>query len=108
MVAQEQACCAFLVFTIEESPDSVDVTITAPERAREIACELFAVFPGARAGVPFALAPTPSVPPSIRKRRDNGARGAGQGRVTFGDAFERKTGFRAKRRALPSSSRGRV
>lgn len=48
MVAQEQVCCAFLTFRVQQLPSSVEVTITAPERAREIVGELFAVFTGGR------------------------------------------------------------
>jgi hypothetical protein len=41
MVASEQHCCAFLTFEVEEQPDAVRVTITAPENARDAADDLF-------------------------------------------------------------------
>jgi hypothetical protein len=44
MVASEQHCCAFLTFEVEEQPDAVHVTITAPENARDAADELFEQF----------------------------------------------------------------
>ena len=44
MVAGEQACCAFLTFAIDERPEAVRVTITAPESAREAAEALFEPF----------------------------------------------------------------
>lgn len=37
MVAQEQACCAFLSFGVIERPDAVTLSITAPEAVREAA-----------------------------------------------------------------------
>ena len=46
MVAAEQTCCAFLAFEIEETADDLHVTIIAPERARNVAEELFVVFGG--------------------------------------------------------------
>src|SRR5829696_9216599 len=44
MVASEQHCCAFLTLEVEEQPDAVHVTITAPENARAAADELFEQF----------------------------------------------------------------
>jgi len=44
MVASEQHCCAFLNFDVQEQPDAVHVTITAPEHARDAADELFQQF----------------------------------------------------------------
>jgi hypothetical protein len=44
MVANEQHCCAFLNFDVREQPDVVQVTITAPENARDAADELFEQF----------------------------------------------------------------
>jgi hypothetical protein len=41
---QERRCCAFLVFDLDQQPDSVCVTITAPEAAREAADVLFGQF----------------------------------------------------------------
>ena len=52
MVASEQHCCAFLTFDVKERPDIVHVTITAPERAREAADELFEQFITARTRKP--------------------------------------------------------
>ena len=44
MVAREQVCCAFLDFELTESSEEVRLTITAPERAREVADTLFEQF----------------------------------------------------------------
>jgi hypothetical protein len=52
MVRNEQACCAFLAFRLDEVGDEVRLTITAPERARETADALFDQF--------VANAPTPA------------------------------------------------
>ena len=49
MVASEQHCCAFLTFDVQEQPDIVHVAITAPERARDAADELFEQFTTVRA-----------------------------------------------------------
>ena len=44
LVASEQHCCAFLNFDVQEQPDVVVVTITAPDNARDAAGELFEQF----------------------------------------------------------------
>jgi hypothetical protein len=44
MVERESHCCTFLTFAVCEGADAVRVTITAPERARDAADELFAQF----------------------------------------------------------------
>lgn len=44
MVREEEECCAFLTFALTEAADEVRLTITAPERAREAADLLFALF----------------------------------------------------------------
>ena len=44
MVRKEQKCCAFLNFDLSEIVDGVRLTITAPERAREVADTLFEQF----------------------------------------------------------------
>jgi hypothetical protein len=44
MVRNEQACCSFLAFELDERPDEIEVTITAPEAARAMADSLFAQF----------------------------------------------------------------
>jgi hypothetical protein len=44
MIEQERRCCAFLVFDLDQQPDAVCVTITAPEAAREAADVLFGQF----------------------------------------------------------------
>jgi hypothetical protein len=44
MVAKEEACCAFLNFALSEMDDGVRLTITAPERARDVADALFEQF----------------------------------------------------------------
>ncbi|WP_293350685.1 hypothetical protein [Phenylobacterium sp.] len=42
LVAQEQACCAFLAFDVAARGGDVVLTVTAPEAAREAADMLFA------------------------------------------------------------------
>lgn len=37
LVRHERQCCAFLNFSLHDSPDFVAVTIEIPERAREVA-----------------------------------------------------------------------
>jgi hypothetical protein len=44
MVRKEQLCCAFLNFDLSEIDEGVRLTITAPERAREVADALFEQF----------------------------------------------------------------
>jgi hypothetical protein len=44
MVRKEQQCCAFLNFALSEIDDGLRLTITAPERARELADALFEQF----------------------------------------------------------------
>ncbi len=44
MVAKEQACCAFLDFAVREDAAGLQVTITAPEKAREAAELVFGPF----------------------------------------------------------------
>ena len=44
MVRNEQTCCSFLAFEMDERPDEIWVTITAPEAARAAADSLFAQF----------------------------------------------------------------
>ena len=44
MVRKEQQCCALLNFELSEIVDGVRLTITAPERAREVADALFEQF----------------------------------------------------------------
>ncbi len=46
MVRNEQSCCAFLTFSLIERPQDIDLTITAPEEAREAADALFDQFIG--------------------------------------------------------------
>lgn len=40
----EEACCGFLDFALTESADAIRLTITAPERARATADDLFDQF----------------------------------------------------------------
>jgi hypothetical protein len=49
LVGKEQVCCAFLDFELAEFDEGVRLTITAPERARDVADALFEQFvaPGA-------------------------------------------------------------
>jgi hypothetical protein len=44
MVGKEQECCAFLKFELFETAEGVCLTITAPERARDVADALFEQF----------------------------------------------------------------
>ena len=44
MVGKEQVCCAFLNFELTETGEEVRLTITVPERAREVADALFEQF----------------------------------------------------------------
>jgi hypothetical protein len=46
MIREEQLCCAFLEFELQERPDELLLTINAPEAARDAADELFAHFSG--------------------------------------------------------------
>jgi hypothetical protein len=52
MVGKEQECCGFLTFELTETHDDVRLTITAPERARDVADTLFEPF------VPAGVSPT--------------------------------------------------
>lgn len=48
LMRREQECCAFLDFALHEERDGLRLTITAPERARDAADDVFALFlPGA-------------------------------------------------------------
>jgi hypothetical protein len=49
MVDKERSCCAFLDFGLAETDAGVRLTITAPERARDVADALFEQFVPARA-----------------------------------------------------------
>jgi hypothetical protein len=44
MVRKEQECCAFLDFELSENEEGLRLTITAPERARDVATVLFEQF----------------------------------------------------------------
>jgi hypothetical protein len=44
MIEQEQICCAFLAFDLDQRTDATCVTITAPEAARAAADMLFEPF----------------------------------------------------------------
>jgi len=44
MVAQEQACCEFLLFSLRDEPEGIRLTITAPEDARDAVDVLFEHF----------------------------------------------------------------
>lgn len=44
MVRNEQDCCAFLTFDLDERPDEIRLTIRAPEGAREAVDMLFGQF----------------------------------------------------------------
>lgn len=50
LVAQERACCAFLHFDVADSSEGLVLSITAPERAREAAEEIFGEFTTAKPG----------------------------------------------------------
>lgn len=56
MVEKEQACCAFLDFAVREEAAGLQLTITAPERAREaveLAFEPFVAKTPAEAAAPW-------------------------------------------------------
>src|SRR5271163_577941 len=44
LVEQERMCCAFLTFDLDQCPNAVRVTITAPEAARDSVDVLFGHF----------------------------------------------------------------
>jgi hypothetical protein len=44
LVEQERMCCAFLTFDLDQRPNAVSVTITAPEAARDSVDVLFGNF----------------------------------------------------------------
>ena len=44
LVEQERTCCAFLTFDLDQRPNAVSVTITAPEAARDSVDVLFGHF----------------------------------------------------------------
>ena len=52
MVRKEQACCGFLTFEMDERPQEIRLTITAPEVAREAADALFAQFTASAGPLP--------------------------------------------------------
>ena len=52
MVSKEQECCAFLTFELSDTADELRLSISAPERARDVADALFEPFvPAIRASV---------------------------------------------------------
>ena len=57
MVRLEQACCAFLTFDVTAAGGHVRLTVTAAERAREVADLLFEQFLPADAGRRLDSAP---------------------------------------------------
>lgn len=85
-----QACCAFLTFSVQELPGSVEVTITAPERAREIGVELLALFAGQRG----QLLPGPAAAHLSSRHRSVSA-----------DAWEREGGSRPRNVSGPRYDR---
>ena len=48
MVKNEQTCCSFLKFDVDEGPDEIQITITVSETAREAADVLFEEFVAGR------------------------------------------------------------
>jgi hypothetical protein len=44
MVRKEQACCAFLTFDLQETPEEIQLMIRAPEGAQRALDMLFGVF----------------------------------------------------------------
>ena len=44
MIRREQKCCAFLTFEVRETADAVQVTLMAPEAARDAVDDVFAPF----------------------------------------------------------------
>jgi hypothetical protein len=59
MVREEQVCCGFLTFDLEERHDELLLTIKAPEEARGIASELFMHFSASNPGLSAACACVP-------------------------------------------------
>jgi hypothetical protein len=52
LVRREQHCCAFLSFDLEEAPNEIRLTVTAPEDARDAADALFEHFVASNAIMP--------------------------------------------------------
>lgn len=82
MVKGEQTCCAFLDFDLKESTREIQLTITAPEKAREVADALFEQF--------VAQTPLPSAPSACActstkpsAKEPPGARAAGAAAMTL-------------------------
>jgi len=44
MVREEQECCSFLNFDLDQGAEEIQLTITLPERAREAADDIFGQF----------------------------------------------------------------
>jgi len=83
MVRREQACCAFLTFTLREDADATRLTIVAPEAAREGADVLFAPFQSTL--VPrsaCACAAPPETEAALRDRSASGSRVGANAAVT--------------------------
>ena len=54
LVRQEAECCGFLMFAVDDTPNEIRVTITVPDRAREVADQLFEPFLPANGARPSA------------------------------------------------------
>lgn len=66
LVRREAECCRFLAFELEESVDEIRVTIALPDRARELADELFEPFLPATSRDAAATAPATSSVADLR------------------------------------------
>jgi hypothetical protein len=75
MVGKEQECCGFLSFDVAETDGDIRVTITAPERARDVADTLFEPF------APTDIAATRERTSSVARARDARPMKAGGRRV---------------------------
>ena len=62
LVRRERTCCAFLEFELAEGATGVQLTITAPERARDAAESLFAQFAATAESAPTDDVPTEKEP----------------------------------------------
>lgn len=84
MVGNERACCSFLTFDLRETADEIQLTITAPEAAREAAGILFEQFvAGAATESACACPPPASGAASDFAAKQPGTKAAGFAAVTL-------------------------
>jgi hypothetical protein len=82
MVRNEQACCLFLTFDLQETPDEIRLTITAPEAAREAVDVLFEQFLANPPASPACACAGPSASDATSKNQP-GVKAAGLTAVTL-------------------------